>query len=134
MSLPNVPIYDDLLNPNRKNVSIPGFDFDVDTFENIVSAFTPVESVPLILGVTENELDQFCNIAYKMDYREAYKRLVGVSDFWMRKAITNLAVAGNGSALNIASKHFMGLKDEEDKHSVSVVFVNDLDKGGADDN
>lgn len=133
MSLPNVPIYDDLLNPNRKNARIEGFDFDVDTFENLISAFTPLENVPLILGVAEVDLDVFCRKAYGMTYREAYRKLIGVSDFWMRKAITNLAVAGNGSALNIASKHFMGLRDEEQKHSVQVTFVNDLDEEEQDD-
>lgn len=131
MGLPNVTIYDDLLDPNRKNAKIDGFDFDVDTFENLISAFTPKDMVPVILGVPRVKLEEFCDKAYGLTYSEAYTRLIGVADFWMRKAIGNLAASGNGSALNIAAKHFMGLKDEEDKKAVTITFVNDL--GGNDD-
>jgi len=126
--LPNVPIYDDLLDSRRKNAQIEGFDFDTDTFENIIDAFTPKENVPLILGVPKSKLDDFCYKAYGMSYNEAYLRLSGISDFWMRKAIGNLAASGNGTALSIAAKHFMGLKDEEDKKAIQVTIVNDLDK------
>ena len=124
--LPNVPVYDDLLDPRRKNAQIEGFDFDTDTFENILAAFTPKENVPVILGVSKSKLDEFCYKAYGFSYNEAYVRLSGIADFWMRKAIGNLAVSGNGTALSIAAKHFMGLRDEEEKKAVTVTIVNDL--------
>lgn len=126
--LPNVPVYDDLLDNRRKSISIEGFDFDTDTFENLLSAFTPKESVPVILNVSTKRLDDFCRQAYGMNYAETYMRLSGIADFWMRKAIGNLAVSGNGTALSIAAKHFMNLRDDEEKKAIQVTIVNDLDK------
>jgi len=128
MSLPNVPVYDDLLDNRRKSVQIEGFDFDTDTFENLISAFTPRDNVPIILNTPVVRLDDFCRKAYGMTYYEAYVRLSGISDFWIRKAIGNLAVSGNGTALSIAAKHFLNLKDDEEKKAVQVTIVNDLDK------
>ena len=128
MSLPEVPIYDDLLDPQRKNTRIQGFNFDIDTFENLIAAFTPKDNIPIILNTPLVRLDEFCRLAYGLTYSETYTRLSGVADFWMRKAIGNLAVSGNGTALSIAAKHFMNLKDEETKSAIQVTFVNDLEK------
>jgi hypothetical protein len=118
--------YDELLKPGRKNVVVPGFDFDVDQFENVIDCFVPYESVPVILRTNVGYLDQFCQIVYGMPFKETYALLNGISDMFMRKAITNLSKCGNSTALNIASKHFMNLDDEAKKDAINITIVNDL--------
>lgn len=127
-----VPIYNDLLDPNRKNTKIYGFDFDVDTFENLIDCFTPKENIPVILGVQRSKLDVFCNRAYGMNYDEVYVRLSGITDSWSRKVIKNLSASGNSTALNIMSKHFMGLSDDNKNQGVNITIVNDLKEDGED--
>lgn len=118
--------YDELLNPNRRNTKIPGFDFDVDQFENVIAAFVPRESVPVILRSNEAELDEFCKIVYGMPFKESYAVLKGIADMFMRKSFSNLSKAGNSSAINIVGKHFMDLDDENKKDSINITIINDL--------
>ena len=72
--LPEVPLYSNMLSANRRNVHIDGFDFDVDTFENLIDNFTPINNIPLILSGTSgkryslSDMDKFCNIVYKMPF------------------------------------------------------------------
>lgn len=124
--LDNVPIYDNLLDPHRKNTKIVGFDFDVDTFENLIDCFTPESNIPVILGVHTGQLDKFCERAYGMNYHEAYAKLSGITDSWSRKVIKNLSASGNSTALNIMAKHFMGLSDDNKNQGVNITIVSDL--------
>lgn len=110
----------------RRNFKLRGFDFDVDTFENLVDAFVEKETIPVILGCCHADLDRFCRAVYGVDYNTAYPRLLGIADMWMRKAVTNLATSGNATALGIASKHFMKLEDDKEKANINIVVVNDL--------
>lgn len=123
-----VPVYDDLLDPKRKNTSIPGFDFDVDTFENLIDNFVPIQNIPLILGVHSGQLDKFCQRAYGMNFEETYNKLSGITDYWSRKVVKNLSASGNATALNIMSKHFMGLSDDNKNQGVNIVIVSDLEE------
>ena len=118
--------YDELLDPNRKNVDIPGFKFNVDQFENVIAAFVPRESVSIILRSNEAELDQFCKIVYGMPFKESYAVLKGIADMFMRKSFSNLSKAGNSSAINIVGKHFMDLSEENKKDAINITIVNDL--------
>ena len=109
----------------RRNFKLRGFDFDVDTFENLVDAFVEKETIPVILGCCHADLDRFCRAVYGVDYNTAYPRLLGIADMWMRKAVTNLATSGNATALGIASKHFMKLSDEAEKNAINITINND---------
>lgn len=121
-----VPIYTDLLNPNRKNVKIPGFSFDVDVFEDLIDCFTPIQNIPTILDTDIPTLDKFCDRAYGMNFKETYAKLSGITDYWSRKVIKNLSSSGNSTALNIMSKHFMGLSDDNKNQGVNITIVNDM--------
>lgn len=123
-----VESYADLLKSNRPNMKVDGFDFDVNTFENIIDAFVPQENVHVILCCTNADLDRFCKEVYKLTFSQAYMVLSGISDMYMRKAVKNLAVSGNATALSIAKTHFMHLADEEQKGAISVKIVNDLEE------
>lgn len=120
-----VPIYTDLLDPNRKNVKVPGFDFDVDKFENLISYFTPIENIPIILGCKHADLDRFCNKVYNMNFKEAYTTLSTITDYWCRRVVSNLAASGNTTALKTMTEHFMGLTENKNV-GVNITVVNDL--------
>lgn len=109
----------------RRNFKLRGFDFDVDTFENLVDSFVEKETIPVILGCRHADLDRFCLAVYGVNYNTAYPRLLGIADMWMRKAVTNLATSGNATALNIASKHFMKLDDDREKSAINITINND---------
>jgi hypothetical protein len=109
----------------RRNFKLKGFDFDVDTFENLVDSFVEKETIPVILGCRHADLDRFCRAVYGVDYNTAYPRLLGIADMWMRKAVTNLATSGNATALGIASKHFMKLDDDREKSAINITINND---------
>lgn len=123
------PIYSyaDLLKKNRTNYKVPGFNFDVNDFENLIDAFVPEKNIRLILNCDYSTLDEFCNIVYGMQFKDTYRILSGIADMFMRQAISGLAKTGNNTALNIAAKHFMGLTEEANKESINITIVNDLD-------
>lgn len=126
MAFKEVPIYSDLLKANRKNVKLDGFDFDADTFENLIDNFVPFDNVPTILRTTKADLDVFCKALYGLNYVEAYKVLSGITDMYMRKVMKNLAASGNATAINIAAKHFMKLDDDAKNDAINIRIVNDL--------
>ena len=128
MSFEPVYNYADLVKRNRSNAKVPGFDFDVDTFENLIDSFVPQDRIPSILRCSLVDLDIFCNKVYGMTFKETYTHLSGISDMWMRRAITNLSHSGNATALNIAAKHFMGLSDDNQNANINITFVNDLEE------
>ena len=131
--LPEVPLYANMLSARRQNVKVPGFDFDVDTFENLIDNFVPMNNIPIILSgisrkkIGETDLDRFCNIAYGMNYKEAYQFLSGITDMYMRRVFKNLAASGNATAIAINAKHFMHLEDEQKNDAINIRIINDLD-------
>lgn len=120
--------YLDLLRPNRKNRKIDGFDFDLDTFENLCSVWTPKSNFTLLLHCKASELDKFCMKAYNMNFSDAYNVLTGIADLWARRAINNLAQRGNNTALACVIKHFMKL-EENAAPQPNITIVNDLGNG-----
>lgn len=120
--------YLDLLRPNRKNRKIDGFDFDLDTFENLCSVWTPKNNFTLLLHCKASELDKFCMKAYNMNFSDAYNVLTGIADLWARRAINNLAQRGNNTALACVIKHFMKL-EENAAPQPNITIVNDLGDG-----
>ena len=120
--------YKELLSRRRQNCTIEGFDFDVDTFENLIDCFTPMKNIPVILGVSASDMDRFCNIVYGMDFAETYRTLFSISDMFMRKVIQNLSSSGNPTALNLAAKHMLQWEKDNQNQNISIKIVNDLDK------
>nr|DAI38410.1 MAG TPA: hypothetical protein [Caudoviricetes sp.] len=120
--------YLDLLRPNRKNRKIDGFDFDLDTFENLVSVWTPKKNFTRLLHCSASDLDVFCMKAYNMKFTDAYDTLSDVADVWARRAINNLAQRGNNTALACVIKHFMKL-EENSAPQPNITIVNDLGNG-----
>lgn len=120
--------YLELLRPNRKNRRIEGFDFDLDTFENLVSVWTPKKNFTRLLHCSASDLDVFCMKAYNMKFSDAYDTLADVADVWARRAINNLAQRGNNTALACVIKHFMKLEENAAPQS-NITIVNDLGNG-----
>lgn len=131
--LPEVPLYANMLSARRQNTRVPGFDFDVDTFENLIDCYTPYENIPLLLSgtsgkmYTETDIDNFCKLVYKMDFKTTYKLLIGITDMQMRKVFKNLAASGNATAIAINAKHFMKLEEDAKNDAINIRIVNDLE-------
>ena len=123
-----VESYADLLKNNRSNMKVDGFDFDVNTFENLIDYFVPKDNIHVILQCTDADLDRFCAEVYHLNFAQTYRVLSGITDAYMRGAIKNLAISGNATALGIAKEHFMNLHDEQQKSAISVKIVNDLEE------
>lgn len=122
-----VEAYNDFLSNKRQNMSVPGFSFDVNTFEDLIDSWTPMENIPKILGCRTDDLDVFCLKVYRMNFKETYVMLSAISDSLCRKAFSNLAKAGNPTAINIVSKHFMKL-EEDKQQDLNIRIVNDLNQ------
>lgn len=123
--------YADVLKVKRFPLppNIKGVTWDVNTFENLIDVWTPREDILLILDTNRDTLDRFCKAVYKHNFNDTYNILTGITDVFMRRALKNQATMGNASATSIVTKHFMGLKDDEDKNAnVNITFVSDLDK------
>lgn len=120
-----VPNYAEYLKNNRPNIKPDGFDFDVNTFENLIDAWTPIEDIPMLLRCNHSVLDAFCNIVYKMDFTTTYNFLLGVSKMFMRKTFSGLARQGNATACSVVAKSFLKVDDDKSQN-VNVTFVNDL--------
>lgn len=126
MAMKPVESYKDFMNPTkRENKKPDGFNFDMDTFENLIDFFTPMENIPVILRCSWTELDDFCKICYRMNFKDTYNYLSGISDALMRGTFKKLAGMGNTSAIKIVSEHFMNLKENKSSN-VNITFVNDL--------
>lgn len=125
----NPETYLDLLRPNRENKSFPGFNFDMNTFENLCAIWTPKKDFAKLLNCQVSDLDRFCYLAYNMKFNDAYDVLSGIADIWGRRVITNLAARGNNTALSCLIKHFMKLEDQSAPQQ-NIVILNDL--GSAD--
>lgn len=120
--------YAEFLKASRKNFQPDGFNFDVNEFENLIDCWTPQEKIPTILRCKHVDLDRFCMIVYNMNFNDTYNILSGISDAIMRKTLKGLAETGSTAAIQIVAKHFMKLKEEEDKKAISITFLNDLNK------
>lgn len=121
-----VNTYKDLIKSGRPNKIVKGFNFDVDTFENLCDAWTPKKMFPVILNCSISELNKFCNIVYNMDFDHAYDTLIGITDLWSRRAFKNLAFNGNPTALKVVAENFMKLSPTSDNSDTHITIVNDL--------
>lgn len=112
---------------NRENKSLEGFNFDMDMFENLIDNFTPKEDIPLILGVTKDDLDYFCKKLYNdCNYSETYDILLRRALYYDRLAFNNLAKSGNNAAINVVAKYFMKLDQDNSKKELKIQVVNSI--------
>lgn len=118
--------YKTFLKNNRTNLKPKGFDFDMDTFENLIDFFTPMDNIPLILRCSVSKLNNFCQECYNMNFEETYKYLSGITDMFMRGTFKTLASMGNSTAINTVAEHFMHLSNEQAKNGINITIVNDL--------
>lgn len=129
-----VPVYANILAANRRNFIPDGFNYDADTFENLIDNYATPEEIMCILSiraghnVNEAELNQFCKLLYGYDFRETYKILIGITNIHMKKVFKNLAAAGNATAIAISAKHFVKLEDDNKDNAINIRIVNDLDE------
>lgn len=111
---------------DTKPKKVKGFDFDTNTFEDLLDNFTPMEDVHVLLGIAEKDLDVFCQRAYGMNYKETFNALMTRAMFYNRKAFNILAKKGNQTAMNIVAKNFMKLENEENKNNLKIEVVGSI--------
>ena len=58
-----------------------------------------------------------------MDFPEAFAFLSRKALYYCRKAYTNLSKAGNNTAINVVTKHFMKLEDDENKRAAVIPVI-----------
>jgi hypothetical protein len=122
-----VPHYAYYTSARRENWQPEGFDFDVNMFENLIDCWTPMEDFPIILQCDNATLDNFCLVVYGKRFKDTYNFLLRVTNAMQRKAFKMMSNQGNAFSQSLVSKHFMGLKDEQDSNqNVRITIVNDL--------
>lgn len=125
--------YSDLLKANRRNFIPDGFDYDADTFENLIDSYATQDEIKMVLSmksghkVDEPELDKFCRLLYGFDFRETYRILSGISNIHMKKIIKNLGASGNATALSLTSRYLMKMEEDDKKDAINIRILNDLD-------
>lgn len=118
---------------HRENKSVPGFNFDMDMFENLIDNFTPMDDIPLILNVNPVDLDKFCQICYNCLFKDTYNILSKRALYYDRLAFNNLAKSGNNSAINVVAKYFMKLDDDNKAKELKINVVNSIPKRNKED-
>lgn len=121
--------YDLIFGAKRVNRKPKGFNFDMDTFENLIDGFNTETDIAVILGATQAELDAFCKECYKgCTFESVYRQLNAMSSAMMRRAIKKHAEGGNVYAMKLMAKNYLGMEDDEStkNQSVSITFKNDL--------
>lgn len=111
---------------HRENKSLPGFDFDMDIFENLIDNYTPKDDIPLLLGVSVSDMDYFCMKLYDCNFSETYDILSRRALYYNRLAFNNLSKSGNAAAINVVAKYFMKLDDEDKAKALKIEVVNSI--------
>lgn len=125
--LRQIPHYAWYTSSRRQNFQPEGFDFDVNMFENLIDCWTPMEDFPIILRCNNNTLDKFCLTVYGTPFKETYNFLLRVTNAMQRKAFKMMSNQGNAFSQSLVSKHFMGLRDDNQQESnLRITIVNDL--------
>lgn len=130
--LPEVFDYTVFLKNNRNPYArLPGLNFDVNMFENLIDAFVPVDELHILLNCSSFDLNRFCNVVYNMDLDHTYLYLSGISRFGMVRVLKGLYKTGNQSAIKAINENFLGIKqDSNDQNNVNITFVSDLGGDG----
>lgn len=119
-----------LIHPEADQV-VPGFDFTKDDFEDLIDNFTPFEDIPSVLFCSMTEMDKFCMLVYRMDYKDTYDVLLKRSNIYYRKAMFMLSKAGNNTAIKLTAEHYVGL-GAIDKQEERITFVGIMPKSESD--
>ena len=119
--------YDDYRLGRRENIKPDGFDFDMDTFENLIDAFTSQADILIILHTTKEQMDKFCRECYDgADFNTVYRQLLAISGVFRRKYIDTHAKNGHSFALGLEAKYWRGMNDEPQEQSLNITIKNDL--------
>lgn len=94
----------------------------LNSFEDLIDNFTPVDDILSILNVSEKKLDSFCKKYYNMPYRDTYRDLSARAMYYNRKAFNQLAKEGNGKAIDVVAKYIMKM-DEGDRNQALRIVV-----------
>lgn len=112
-----------LLHPDDDpSQTVEGFNFNRNDFEDLIDNFTPLEDIPLLLGVSHADLDRFCYDIYNMDFKHTFESLLKRAELYYRKSMMMLSKAGNPSAIKVTSEHYVGL-GSSDKQSEHITFI-----------
>lgn len=124
----HIDSYDDFRSGKRSNFKPQGFDFDMDTFENLIDRFVPQDDILTILQVDRHALDKFCSICYNgKNFDTTYRWLSAISKSLRFSTIDALAMNGHSYALSLEAKHFLGLDDKSESTALTITFKNDLE-------
>ena len=117
----------------RKNIKLDDYDFDLNTFEDLIDNFTPIDDIPVILNCTVAELDRFCKTCYNgMSFREVYDYLFKRANYYNSKAFNKLSKAGNASCVGVVAKYFMKLDDEDRNKALKIQICGNIPLPGED--
>ncbi len=111
--------------------SAPGFNFNRNDFEDLIDNFTPLEDIPILLGVSHGELDTFCNYIYRTNFKVTYENLLRRSQLYYRKAMMSLSKSGNPTAIKVSAEYYVGL-GTVDKSEQQIVFLNEMPDSPSD--
>ena len=105
-----------------------------DDFETLIAFFTPMEDIPIILNVSEGDVDSFCMQNYALPFRDAYIYLLAQARSCGRIMITKLANQGNNTAIGIFSKHLAKLEEDSTAKgdAIPIIAVIPLDNSVID--
>lgn len=123
----HVSSYDAYRLGRRENLQPEGFDFDMDTFEDLVDAFTTEADILVILNQTREQMNRFCRICYNgADFATVYRQLLAISGVFRRKYIDAHAKNGHSFAMGLEAKYWLGMNDEPQEQNLNITIKNDL--------
>ena len=122
---------DDFLH--RKPKKVEGYPDELqNVFEDLIDAFVPLENIRGIIegdyGIKGDQLDSFCKEVYGRSARDAYEYLHLKSDSYARKAVTQLALGGNKTAMSCLIDYFAGWSENKKNEGLKVTIVADVPK------
>ena len=121
-----------LLHSDAPDQAVPGFDFTRSDFEDLIDNFTPIDDIPVLLGVSKADLDRFCFEVYNQKFKQAYDSLLLRAQLYYRKAMFMLSKSGNPTAIKVASEFYVGL-GSMDKTENQVIFVSSVPQNAKSD-
>lgn len=85
---------------------------DADKIKRMLQCFVPVEDVCTANQVTEQQLEEFCQMEYDMPLREAADVFAAQGRAMVHAAQLEAALDGNNSMLILLGKQYLGQTDD----------------------
>lgn len=102
--------------------TVQGFNFNRNDFEDLIDNFTAPEAIPILLQVSDADLNNFCKAIYNMDFKTTYDVLYQRAQYYYRKSMMMLSKSGNPSAIKLSAEFFAGLGKVSDNDN-RITFV-----------